>query len=90
MNIKEFPKEIYENPANMFVAKFIGQTNIFKAKVLTQHARKPDVYHALIENQPFEIYTTEVLEPNAWVNVLLRPEDIRIQEIQDQKNLKNF
>jgi spermidine/putrescine transport system ATP-binding protein len=78
------PKEIYENPANMFVAKFIGQTNIFKAKVVSPHPHQPNVYHALIENQPFEIYTTEILQPNAWVNVLLRPEDIRIQEIQDQ------
>lgn len=31
------PKEIYERPANLFVSKFIGTSNVLKATVVTTH-----------------------------------------------------
>jgi spermidine/putrescine transport system ATP-binding protein len=73
------PKEIYETPKNMFVAKFIGETNIFQAHV--QQATQGDQYQALIEGKSFVIHSDTVLEPKQQVSVLLRPEDIRIKEI---------
>ncbi|WP_406947355.1 spermidine/putrescine ABC transporter ATP-binding protein PotA [Psychrobacter jeotgali] len=36
------PIEIYETPANLFTAKFIGETNLFKAEVKGVYPEQPD------------------------------------------------
>lgn len=73
------PKEIYETPDNLFVAKFIGETNLFKARVLEKLGH--ETYLAQIEDKTFTIHSEVQLEIDKFVSVLLRPEDIRIKEI---------
>ncbi len=73
------PKEIYETPDNLFVAKFIGETNLFKARVLKKLT--DDTYQAQIEDKTFTIHSETSLKNQSLVSVLLRPEDIRIKEI---------
>jgi len=34
------PRQIYENPATEFVARFIGETNVFKLKIVSIDARR--------------------------------------------------
>ncbi|SFL99811.1 spermidine/putrescine ABC transporter ATP-binding protein PotA [Marinobacter zhejiangensis] len=72
------PREIYERPANLFTARFVGETNFFPGVVsriddehiavdvqgLLRHLRKPT-------------FDVRVGQP---VHVLLRPEDIRVLE----------
>ncbi|QIZ76593.1 spermidine/putrescine ABC transporter ATP-binding protein PotA [Ferrimonas lipolytica] len=73
------PREIYENPANLFVAQFIGESNIFDALVLQATAQ--DEYQVEIEQRQFTIHSELPLQPQQRVHVLLRPEDMRLVEI---------
>lgn len=76
------PIGIYESPANLFTASFIGETNLFKANVLAVNDRtikvevteQKDGYHPVRE-LPKPKFTVQV---GQTVNLLLRPEDIRV------------
>ncbi|MBO1531382.1 spermidine/putrescine ABC transporter ATP-binding protein PotA [Psychrobacter sp. F1192] len=96
------PIEIYETPANLFTAKFIGETNLFKAEVKGVYPKQPDrdgrVTNGRIE---VEVCEAQVQEGKATlrnlrrpdfandvqvgdiVNLLLRPEDLRIYDPAD-------
>ncbi|SDJ23725.1 spermidine/putrescine transport system ATP-binding protein [Ferrimonas sediminum] len=73
------PKEIYETPNSRFVAEFIGESNLFAAKVLDPI----DERHFLcdISGKHYPVYSTAPLTPGIMINVLLRPEDLRLTEI---------
>ena len=94
------PIEIYENPANLFTAKFIGETNLFKAEVKGIYLDQPDrdgqVTNGRIEVEVCEAQDTPVILRNLRrptfdkevqvgdiVNLLLRPEDLRIYDVND-------
>lgn len=94
------PIEIYENPANLFTAKFIGETNLFKAEVKGIYLDQPDrdgkVTNGRIEVAVCEAQETPVILRNLRrpkfdkevqvgdiVNLLLRPEDLRIYDVND-------
>ncbi|QJC29269.1 spermidine/putrescine ABC transporter ATP-binding protein PotA [Enterobacteriaceae endosymbiont of Plateumaris rustica] len=73
------PREIYEEPKNLFVAKFIGDINIFNATIIkklnnTQVTVNLEGYLCNIQ-VPFTVILGEK------IHVLLRPEDLRIKEI---------
>ena len=34
------PKDIYQRPANLFVATFIGQSDIFEGEIVTDNGKK--------------------------------------------------
>lgn len=75
------PREIYEEPENLFVAQFIGEINIFSADVL--HRIDDQRIRASVEGHECDIYTTLAVIPGQHVHVLLRPEDLRVEEIHD-------
>lgn len=77
------PREVYERPANLFTARFVGETNLFPGQVqsvddngglqvdvfgLSRSFRKPDF--PVVQGQP--------------LHVLLRPEDIRVLAPDDE------
>lgn len=76
------PIGIYESPANLFTASFIGETNLFKAKVLevnpatikVEVVEQNDGFHPIRE-LPRPKFDVQVGQN---VNLLLRPEDIRV------------
>lgn len=73
------PREIYETPANLFVAQFIGESNIFDAEVVGhQH---DDSYQVIIEGQRFSVHAEQPLSQGQRIHVLLRPEDMRLVEL---------
>lgn len=74
------PREIYENPRNLFVAQFIGEINIFDAEVKVR--LDENKVQADVEGRVCEIYTDLPVEAGAKINVLLRPEDLRLVEIE--------
>ena len=80
------PKSIYEEPKNLFVAKFIGEINIFDAKVLT----RLDDLHILANVEGKKDVVFCPLEKNIQINdaikVLLRPEDIRLEELKNSQD----
>ena len=76
------PIGIYESPANLFTASFIGETNLFKGKVLevnpatikVEVVEQNDGFHPIRElpRPKFDVQVGQI------VNLLLRPEDIRV------------
>lgn len=73
------PREIYEEPKNLFVASFIGEINIFDATVLeplADHRVRADV-----EGRECFITVPFAVEKGQRLKVLLRPEDLRVEEI---------
>ena len=76
------PIGIYESPANLFNASFIGETNLFKGKVLevnpatikVEVVEQNDGFHPIRE-LPRPKFDVQVGQN---VNLLLRPEDIRV------------
>lgn len=75
------PREIYEEPANLFVARFIGEINVFDAEVIDvldgQRVR------ARVEGRACDILVPFPVTPGDKLHVLLRPEDLRVEEIPD-------
>ncbi len=77
------PRDVYENPINLFVAKFIGEINVFDAIVKSVSHEKITVF---LENSVFyDIETDLDLSPGEKIKVLFRPEDLRIETIKDTK-----
>lgn len=80
------PREIYEEPKNLFVAKFIGEINIFNATVLERVDEKR--VRANVEGRICDIFTALDVTPNQKLKVLLRPEDILIEELDENQSSK--
>lgn len=75
------PREIYEEPKNLFVAKFIGEINVFNATMLERTDNKR--IRANIEGVDSVVYCNKSANTGDKLQVLLRPEDLRIEEILD-------
>lgn len=75
------PREVYERPANLFTARFVGETNFFPGTVTTVNGEdiEVDVFglNRRLRKPSFPV------APGQPVHVLLRPEDIRVLEPSD-------
>ncbi len=69
------PTQIYENPANMFVARFVGEINVFNGQVV---GAETDIATVDIHGQHFNVVNDKKFSANQNVQVLLRPEDIMV------------
>lgn len=76
------PREIYEQPENLFVARFIGEINIFDAAVLEKTGEND--YRIAVAGVEKRVRCESLLEVGDEVHVLLRPEDMRVEYIEDQ------
>ena len=78
------PREIYEEPKNLFVARFIGEINVFPAVAKS----RIDDKRILVDINGVEstVYHKETIAPAQKLQVLLRPEDLRLEEISDAEN----
>ncbi|MBT3390792.1 MAG: ABC transporter ATP-binding protein [Chloroflexi bacterium] len=70
------PEEIYEHPANRFVADFIGETNFMEGKV----SRLTDerVFVAVDEQVPVPLLPTRDVQVGQAVTVAVRPEKLSV------------
>lgn len=73
------PREIYEEPKNLFVASFIGEINIFSATAIERVDEQR--VRASVEGHECHIYVNFPVEPGQKLNVLVRPEDLRVEEV---------
>ena len=73
------PREIYEEPKNLFVASFIGEINIFDATVIERLDEQR--VRARVEGRECNITVNFAVEAGQRLHVLLRPEDLRVDEI---------
>ncbi len=72
------PRDIYETPKNLFVAKFIGEINIMDGELI-KHLQE-DQWQACVEGRLSIVHTQDNFKPGDKICVLLRPEDLRIDE----------
>ncbi|MCS0001768.1 spermidine/putrescine ABC transporter ATP-binding protein PotA, partial [Vibrio alginolyticus] len=77
------PREIYEEPKNLFVARFIGEINVFNATMLERIDEKR--IRAEIEGVESVVYYDQEAQAGEKLQVLLRPEDLRIEEIKESE-----
>ncbi|EGQ9316497.1 spermidine/putrescine ABC transporter ATP-binding protein PotA [Vibrio parahaemolyticus] len=77
------PREIYEEPKNLFVARFIGEINVFNATMLERIDEKR--IRAEIEGVESVVYYDNEAQAGDKLQVLLRPEDLRIEEIKESE-----
>jgi spermidine/putrescine transport system ATP-binding protein len=81
------PREIYETPNTLHVAKFIGETNIFDVPVLS--IENQDVITE-IESVSLACKNTGNFQPGDTMHLIIRPEDIRVwskHEVTDTENM---
>jgi len=71
------PVEIYESPADMFVANFIGETNYFTGEVTTR-IDSDHVTVAVDAIGPISVFTDKKVSIGDTVSVTIRPEKIKI------------
>jgi len=77
------PREIYERPANQFVADFIGSTNFLEGTVSGADGA-PGFYRVRCELGELKAQAHEALKPADKVVLSVRPEDIHLSESRPQ------
>ncbi|MBQ0745942.1 MAG: spermidine/putrescine ABC transporter ATP-binding protein PotA [Marinobacter sp.] len=79
------PREVYERPANVFTARFVGQTNFFPGRVTRVEDGRisVDVFglNRELSKPSFRVVMNQTL------HVLLRPEDIRVLAPDDTEGV---
>ncbi len=75
------PREIYEQPANLFVAKFIGEINQLDGEIVEIDGNHE--YEVKVEGLQWRLHAEHNFKVGDKVNVLLRPEDVRVEYIDD-------
>lgn len=74
------PRDIYEEPVNLYVAQFVGEANIFHKQVvsLTDTMIEVDVAGRMM---PF--VNKKAFAVGDWVNIVIRPEDVRVWNLRE-------
>lgn len=81
------PREVYETPASLYVAEFIGETNIFSVEVQEATTQQLKVE---IESVPLECKNTRRYIKGDKLHLIVRPEDIRVwslAEVEDSADM---
>lgn len=69
------PKDVYEEPSSLYVAEFIGETNIFNTDILEVYDNKLVVE---IEGKRLALNNKKDFMANHRIHVVIRPEDITV------------
>jgi spermidine/putrescine transport system ATP-binding protein len=74
------PVSVYEEPRNLYVARFVGEINIIDAEVV-----ELDEGRARVRAQGLDVFmrTSHAFRPQEKVHILLRPEDLRVETLKD-------
>jgi len=80
------PKEVYEEPKNLFVAKFIGEANTFTCTLLEFQDSRATLQY---KNSVFNLKCTKELTHQCVM--IIRPEDFRVEKnLEDVKSNNYF
>ncbi|MBU4525807.1 MAG: spermidine/putrescine ABC transporter ATP-binding protein PotA [Desulfomicrobium sp.] len=74
------PVSVYEEPRNLYVARFVGEINIIDAEVVELGENR-----ARVRAQGLDVFmrTSHAFRPKEKVHILLRPEDLRVETLKD-------
>lgn len=81
------PREVYEEPYNLTVAKFIGEANIFDTKIL---AADDNDLQVEIEGKTFTLKNRRKYTVEQTIYTVVRPEDLQVwspSEVDDTDNM---
>lgn len=82
------PRQVYEKPQNLNVAKFIGEVNIFDSEIIAVHENK--TVTVKIQDKQRVIKSSQTFTIGQKVHVLVRPEDLRVwgqAEVDDTQDM---
>jgi spermidine/putrescine transport system ATP-binding protein len=77
------PREVYETPSNLYVAQFIGETNIFD---VTVNALEASDLLVTIETRQLRCKNTADYPVDTRLHLVIRPEDIRVWHQDEVKS----
>lgn len=77
------PREVYETPANLHVAMFIGEANIFDIEVLSVN---DEHLTTCIEDVEILCKNPHQYPVNTRLHLIIRPEDIRVWSLSEVDN----
>jgi len=74
------PVGVYEEPRNLYVARFVGEINILDADVV-----EPGEGRARVRAEGLDVFmrTSHVFRAGDKAHILLRPEDLRVETLKD-------
>ncbi|TWG91790.1 putative spermidine/putrescine transport system ATP-binding protein [Mesorhizobium sp. J18] len=79
----DIPNEVYSNPSSLFVARFVGETNVFDGRAMGHDKVMVD---GLGE---FSVRKNQSIANNSKVKLLVRPEHIELAEKADMNGQWN-
>lgn len=74
------PRTLYENPANLFCAQFIGRANVFSQPNLSDDENKISIR---LYDKIFNFNNTKNIKKNQLAHVIFRPEDMEVWGINE-------
>ena len=78
------PRDIYERPANQFVADFVGTTNFIEGTVLGRKSAREGSWVVRTEMGEIEVMAGEDLRSDERVMLSVRPEDVELAEARPE------
>jgi spermidine/putrescine transport system ATP-binding protein len=81
------PREVYEEPCTLNVAKFLGEVNIFDTKILAANESHLIVK---IEDKEFVLKNHKHFTANDTIYTLLRPEDLEVWGLNEVENTEQM
>lgn len=81
------PREVYEEPQNLHVAKFLGEVNIFNTKVVEADH---EFLKVEIEGKAMTLKNYKKFDTQQTLYTLLRPEDLEVWRDHEIENPENM
>jgi spermidine/putrescine transport system ATP-binding protein len=74
------PVDVYEQPRNLYVARFVGEINLLDGQVLGTEGGRLVLQ---VDGLQVRVKSERSFAPGDAVHVLLRPEDLRVETLKD-------
>lgn len=81
------PRQVYEKPANLTVAKFIGEVNIFESEIIAVNDNQITV---IINDKKRIVKSKHPFKVGELAHILVRPEDLRVWDRSEVDNIEDM
>ncbi len=77
------PREVYEDPTDIAVAKFVGEANFFATELIEADSHFIEV---IIERKKFKFKNRKNIKAGDKIVTLVRPEDLQVWSLAEMQN----
>lgn len=81
------PRDVYEEPNNLFVARFVGETNIFTCRIIDANDQ---LIVVKIAGKSFAMENNHHYQTGQMVHIMLRPEDIEAWDEEEHEHIEDL